>query len=129
MYELYKKINDLDQEYKELNEWYNTEMEELYEYINNGDPFSTDWAKSIYQSYGVGTGNSSVSGLDSFAAANAARQEAALKAKADEAILSYNQTYINQQKQLIEDTYAQKRKILDRQRETLLLELDKLEKY
>ena len=116
-------------EYEALDAWYESELEELYDYITNGNPFKTDWAKSIYQSYGVGSGSSSVSGLDSYAAANAARQQAALKAKADEAILSYNQTYINQQKQLIEDTYAQKRKILDRQRETLLLELDELEKY
>ena len=127
--EVYRKVDELVAEYEALDAWYESELEELYDYITNGNPFKTDWAKSIYQSYGVGSGSSSVSGLDSYAAANAARQQAALKAKADEAILSYNQTYINQQKQLIEDTYAQKRKILDRQRETLLLELDELEKY
>lgn len=126
--EVYRKVDELAAEYEELDAWYESELEELYDYITNGNPFETDWAKSIYQSYGVGSGNSSVSGLDSYAAANAARQQAALKAKADEAILSYNQTYINQQKQLIEDTYAQKRKNLDRQKETLLLELDELEK-
>lgn len=106
---VYRRIDELDAEYEELDAWYESKLEELYDYITNGNPFKTDWAKSIYQNYGVGSGGSSVSGLDSNAAANAARQQAALKAKADETILSYNQTYINQQKQLIEDTYAQKK--------------------
>lgn len=127
--EAYRKVDELVAEYEELDAWYENEIKELYEYIKNGNPFTTDWAKSIYQSYGVGSGSSSsVSGLDSYAAANAARQQAALKAKADEAILNYNQTYINQQKQLIEATYAQERKILDSKRETLLAELEELEK-
>ena len=68
-----------------------------------------------------------MSGLDSYAAANFARQQAALKAKADADILSYNQSFIDSQKQLIEDTYTSKIKILDKQREKLIAELEKLE--
>ena len=124
--EISNQADKLLEEYEKLDEWYNNEMEELYDYIKNGDPFSTEWAKSIYANYGVG-GSISVSGLDSYAAANFARQQAALKAKADADILSYNQSFIDSQKQLIEDTYTSKIKILDKQREKLIAELEKLE--
>jgi len=137
--EINKKVNELAAEYEELDAWYENELEELYDYITNGDPFSTDWAKKIYENYGVNkyaSPNSSSpadSNIDSFATANAMRQQAALQAKAkanaDAAIISYNQTYINNRRQLINETYTQQKALLDKQRETLLAELDMLERY
>ena len=115
-----KAYQDLNKEYEDLDEWYREEMEALYEYITDGDPFSTDWAKSIYAQYGVSTGSSpTASGLDSYAAANAMRQNAALKSKADAAILEYNQTYIENRRQIIEDTYKQRKQALDSAKNTL----------
>ena len=125
--EYYKKLDELEQEYIKLNSWYEEEMSKLYDYVQNGDPFSTDWAKSIYENYGVTNGTSPAdSNLDSFAAANAARQRAALKAKADSAILSYNSTYISTQKQLIEDTYISIKKSLDSTKQSLEIEKERL---
>ena len=118
--EYYKKVEELEQEYKDLGDWYKEKMNELYDYIQDGDPFSTDWAKSIYESYGVTNGTSPAdSNLDSFAVANAARQRAALKAKADSAILNYNSTYISTQRKLIEDTYNSMKKNLDSKKKAL----------
>ncbi len=125
--ELYKKVDELSKAYEALEEWYKTEKDKLYDYIQNGDPFSTDWASSIYENYGISDSSTNSSNLDSFAAANLARQQAALKAKADEAILQYNQTYIAQQKEIIEFTYSQQLKLLNQQREALLIELSELE--
>lgn len=137
--ELCKKVDELAAEYEELDAWYENEIESLYDYITNGDPFSTDWAKDIYESFGVYELESTMNSLeigdniDSYAAANALRQQQALLSKAKsnayQAILDYNQTYIDQRKQLIEDAYTQQRAYLDRQREILLEELDELEKY
>lgn len=130
LYDNSAKIAELQAEYAELDDWYRTEMEKLYDYIQNGDPYSTDWGKSIkesfYKSYGVTSSNSSPvnSNLDSFAVANAMRQQAALKAKADEAIykaiMEYNETYIENWKTLINDSYNQQKKILDSKYNTLL---------
>lgn len=115
-----EKLAELDLAYQELDEWYREEMDELYEYIKYGDPFSTDWAKSIYGQFGINTGSSpAYDNLDSYAAANAMRQNAALKSKADAAILEYNQTYIKNRKQLIEDTYKQRKQYLDSIKNTL----------
>lgn len=130
--ELDAKAAQLAQDYEELDQWYLDELEELNDYILNGDPYSTDWAKSIYRQYGVGNYNygsaaSNGGNIDSFAAANAARQNAALKAQADEAIRAYNQTYINNWRELIETTYSQQRKTLDREYEQLLKEIEEFE--
>lgn len=136
--EINKKVNELAAEYEELDAWYENELEELYDYITNGDPFATDWAKEIYEYYGVNkyaSPNSSPadSNIDSFAAANATRQQADLQAKANAnayaAIISYNQTYIDNLRQLINETYTQQKALLDQKRETLLVELDMLERY
>lgn len=130
--ELDAKAAQLAQDYEELDQWYLDELEELNDYILNGDPYSTDWAKSIYRQYGVGnnyygSAGSNGGNIDSFAAANAARQNAALKAQADEAIRAYNQTYINNWRDLIETTYTQQRKILDREYEQLLKEIEEFD--
>lgn len=127
MEEYYKKVDELEREYAELNSWYGEKLSELYDYIKTGNPFSTDWAKSIYESYGITDGSSLAdSNLDSFAAANAKRQQAALKSQADAVILEYNETYISQQKQLIEDTYNLKKEQLDKQKQSLEMEKVKL---
>ena len=118
--EYYRKEKELNNEYTDLETWYLNEKERLYDYIQNGDPFSTEWAKSIYESYGIVNGISPAdSNLDSFAAANAARQQATIKAKADSEILSYNSTYISNQKQLLDDTYKAKKSALDSKKESL----------
>ena len=118
--EYYKKVDELDREYANLYSWYEGEVSELYDYIQNGDPFSTDWAKSIYKSYGITVGTSPAdSNLDSFAARNSQKQQAALKSKADSEILEYNSTYIANQKQLIEDAYNLKKGQLDEQKQSL----------
>ena len=125
--EYYRQVDELENDYEELYAWYEEQNSELLDYISNGDPFSTDWAKSIYDSYGVSNGNSPADGnLDSFAAANAMRQQAALKAKADSAILEYNKKYIADQRQLIEDTYNTKKKYLDSIKESLETERKRL---
>lgn len=117
------KMKELENEYAELDTWYREEMQKLYDYIQNGDPYSTDWGKSIkesfYTSYGVTSSNSSSpadSNLDSFAAANAMRQNAALKAKADaaihQAISEYNATYIENWKTSTNNYYTEQKRIL-----------------
>ena len=125
-----KDINDLYEAYQDLEERTTAEYEELYDYIKNGNPYSTDWAKSIYASYGVGNTNSYSNGgnMDSYAAANAARQNAALKSKADAAILEYNNTYIANWKKQIENQYNSEKASLDRMKEKLLKRLEQLEK-
>lgn len=125
--EAYDMMIELEKEYAELEEWYQEQLLELYDYIKNGDPFSTEWAQSIYNDYGVSNGTSPAdSNLDSFAAANAMRQNAALKAQADTAILQYNQIYIENQKQLIEKTYVNQKNILDEKKAALELKLQLL---
>lgn len=57
--------------------------------------------------------------LDNFALANQQRQQAALKAKADAIILAQNESIINTQKQLIEDTYQNQKNSLDAMKQTL----------
>lgn len=129
--EIYKKIEELEHEYEELDEWYSVETNELLEYVRNGDPFSTDWAKSIYAKYNVNSyspsGTSNSGNIDSYASANAMRQNAALKAKADQAILEYNNTYIQNRKELIESTYNSRKSQLDAMKRTLELELEQLQ--
>lgn len=117
--EYYDQLEELTQLYDELNEWHIKELQKLSELIES-DPFSTDWAKSIYESYGVSTGNSPADdNLDNFALANQQRQQAALKAKADAVILEQKESLIKNQKQLIEDAYQQQKQSLDTMKQTL----------
>lgn len=103
--EIQQESDEILQEYNKLGEWYEEELEKLNDYIMNGDPFSTDWAKSIYEQYDISSEYSYSGNVDSFAAANAERQIAAYKAKAEAAIIQYNQTYIENWKKQIELEY------------------------
>ena len=84
-----REYNELTEQYladkQELREWYFEQLEELQDLISC-DPFTTDWGKAIMKqysldqynlnpSYGI-SGNSG--NIDSYAAANAARQQLAL---------------------------------------------------
>ena len=126
MNEYYAAFDELQIQYEELSDWYINEQDELYDYILYGDPFSTDWAQSIYEDYGVNTDSTSYDGMDSFAAANAARQQAALKRQADAAILEYNQTYINNWQELIEQQYQREKASLDSIAKTLELQKEQI---
>ncbi len=105
--EIQKKREELWQELLDLREWYQDEIEELNDYTMNGNPFDTDWAEDIYEQYGVNNDNlySDNGNIDSFAAANAARQKAALKSQADAAIREYNNSYIENWRSQIESEY------------------------
>lgn len=85
----------LEAEYIALNDWYNEELNTLYNMLEN--PYDTDWAQSIYESYdylgqlgikdAVANGGSVNGGnIDSYAASQAARYQEDFKAKADEQI-------------------------------------------
>lgn len=112
----------LDEEYKDkLSEIYDLQLE-LYE-LQNTDPYSTEEAKSILGKYDMST-SSSIQGanggnVDSYSAANAMRQQAALYAQAQETVLkAYNAKIKNMQdsidnlQQLADDWYDSELKAL-----------------
>lgn len=111
-----KELMTLQDELNEAQQEYTDALAELNDYIMNGDPFETDWAKSILELYGVTKaqlrGDYSDlynENIDSYAAANAVRQQQAYVVAAKQAILEDNEARIKQQQQLIEDRFNSKK--------------------
>lgn len=72
-----QELNNLDAEAQAVTDEYSKDYEEYLDFLNS-DPFETDWAQEILEQYGITDNDSSDSGnIDSFAQANANRQQLA----------------------------------------------------
>ncbi len=109
-----RELNQLQEERRKIDQAYLEALEELNDYIINGNPFETEWAETIYTYYGVtaeevmnGAPMSNDDGIDKYAAANAARQRETQINAARQAVLDMDLIKIEQWRQNIEDSYKQ----------------------
>lgn len=124
--EIDKQIAALLEEEPKLLDEYREELEKLNDYIANGDPFSTDWAKTIYKQYSIDIDEEEPKGTD-FASSNAKRIWAYNKSLADRDILAFNETYIDKWGNAIKNEYESKMKQINSTMESLQIQLNALE--
>lgn len=109
--------SNLEQQYIELNNWYYAELEELRNYERNCDPYETDRAYAIYDSYGINPHSVYLISYEEFrsfsSSADATRYAQSLKNKADAEIIADHQAYIEDWRSSIEDEYRTELAILD----------------
>lgn len=111
--ELSNQLIDLEQEQnkeiEKVREWYLAENEKLREF-STSNPYETDWAKAIYKQYGIDMDGSSEDDddIDSFAAANAKRQQISYINSANDVILETFNAKITAMSESIESEHNSK---------------------
>ena len=106
--------NNYEKEKTELHTEYLNKLTEIYKLqqelddLINTDPYSTEEAKSILGKYDMSTSSNikgaNGSNVDSYSAANAMRQQAALYSKAQEMVLNAYNSKIETMRKVINDT-------------------------
>ena len=123
--QLFECNNAYFEEILELDEWYKQENEKYIDLLYNYNPYETDWVQSIYESFGVDPQLLSDSGkIDSFAAANAARQQQAAMNAANQAISESCQQRLQTIADNIENTYNTKKKLAEQTHDTMVSKIE-----
>lgn len=98
----YEELAQLQDNYSKMLEEIYEKQSELNEYLNK-DPLSTEEGKAILNMYNFSGSAGNGGNIDSFSAANAARQQAALKAQAEEAAIKAYNAKVSTLKSLLDD--------------------------